>query len=213
MGHYATPTIPICRSSFATGERRFLQHSESPELWQPDQLLELTTIRTRNPDAEQLPWQRWPERGPQSAVPNRRPALDPTRAQAAVLKKSGLATVCARGIPYMQPVDPTIRHLTPFTFLFCKSWMALINFRRERGLTVFFPFLNILIVCSASLAWRDRRFVENCFASARTSSRYFGSTTLSYSRKVSSAGSSSPAAVNIDGSGPPPQRVDASFPR
>jgi len=36
-------------------------------------------------NAGQLPWQRRPERRPQPSLPNRRPALDPTGAQAAVL--------------------------------------------------------------------------------------------------------------------------------
>ena len=74
-----------------------------------------------------------------------------------------------------------------------------------------FPFLKFLIVHSASLDRRARRFVENSFASARIWSRYFGSTTLSYSREVSSAGSRSPASANIDRSTPLAQRVDASL--
>jgi hypothetical protein len=49
-------------------------------------------------------------------------------------------------------------------FLFCRSWIALTSFRRERGLMVFFPLLNLLIVSSASFARRDRHLVENCFA-------------------------------------------------
>jgi hypothetical protein len=57
---------------------------------------------------------------------------------------------------------------------------------------VFFPFLKFLIAHSASLDWRDRRLVENCFASDRICSRYFGSTTLSYSRNVSWVASKAP---------------------
>lgn len=83
---------------------------------------------------------------------------------------------------------------------------------RERGLIVFLPFLNFLIRHSASLAPRERSLVENCFACVRIWSRYFGSTTLSYSRQVSSAGSSASASGIIDRSSPPAQRVDASFP-
>src|SRR5213079_113018 len=43
-----------------------------------------------------------------------------------------------------------------------------------------------LMAHSATLDWRGRSLVENCFASVRISSRYFASTTLSYSRNVSS---------------------------
>jgi hypothetical protein len=56
-----------------------------------------------------------------------------------------------------------------------------------------FPSLKFLIVHSPRLDRRARHFVENPFASARIWSRYFGSTTLSYSREVSSAGSRSSA--------------------
>src|SRR5439155_14427633 len=93
-----------------------------------------------------------------------------------------------------------------------RTWIALTSFRRERGLIVFFPFLKLLIAHSASLDWRERRLVENSFASARICSRYFASTTLSSSRKVSSVGSRTPASVIIERSGPPAQRVDASLP-
>src|SRR5437763_16766438 len=97
-------------------------------------------------------------------------------------------------------------------FLFCRSWIALTSFRRERGLIVFFPFLKLLIAHSASLDWRERRLVENSFASARICSRYFASTTLSYSRKVSSVGSTIPASAIMERSRPPAHRVDASLP-
>src|SRR6266700_91246 len=96
--------------------------------------------------------------------------------------------------------------------LFCRSWIALIIFRRERALIVFFPFLKFLMAHSASPDLRDRRFVENSFAAARISCRYFRSTTLSYSRQVSSVGSRTPASAIIEKSGPPVQRVDASLP-
>lgn len=68
---------------------------------------------------------------------------------------------------------------------------------------MFFPFLKFLIAHSATLDLRERNFVENCLAAARISSRYFGSTTLSYSRKVSSIGSKFPASAIIDRSTPP----------
>jgi hypothetical protein len=45
--------------------------------------------------------------------------------------------------------------------------VAFVSFRRERGLIVFFPFLKFLIAHSATLDWRDRSFVENCFACGR----------------------------------------------
>ena len=95
---------------------------------------------------------------------------------------------------------------------FCRSWIAIISFRRERGLMVFFPRLKLLIAHSASLDRRDRSLVENCFVSARICSKYFGSTTLSYSRKVSSTVSMAPASAIIDKSRPVAQRVDASLP-
>jgi len=52
-----------------------------------------------------------------------------------------------------------------------------------------FPFLKCLIAHLATLDFRERSLVENCFAWDRVSSRYFASTTLSYSRKVSCVGS------------------------
>src|SRR4051794_10733626 len=97
-------------------------------------------------------------------------------------------------------------------FLFCKSWIALVSFRKVRVLMVFFPFLKFRIAHSATLDWRERSLVENSLASARTSSRYFGSTTLAYSRKVLSSGSWAPASAIMDRSGPLAQRVDASLP-
>src|SRR5438552_19050433 len=65
-----------------------------------------------------------------------------------------------------------------FRFLFCSSWVAIISFRRERGLMVFFPRLKLLIAHSASLDRRDRSLVENGLVSARICSKYFGSTPL-----------------------------------
>ena len=103
-------------------------------------------------------------------------------------------------------------HVFYKAFLFCRAWIAFVSFRKVRGLMTFFPFLKFRIAHSATLDRRERSFVENCFACARISSRYFSSTTLLYSRHVSSAGSSAPAAGNIDRSTPPAQRVDASFP-
>jgi len=53
---------------------------------------------------------------------------------------------------------------------------------------------------------------RNCLAPARISSRYFGSTTLSYSQKILSAASRTPDSDIIDKSGPLAQRVDGSLP-
>src|SRR5271165_3661484 len=103
--------------------------------------------------------------------------------------------------PELQPPRNEF-HSQFLVFLFCRSWIALVSFRRERGLMVFFPFLKLLTAHSASLARRERSLVANCFASALTSSRYFGSTTLSYSRKVSSRGSRVPASASMDRSAP-----------
>ena len=49
------------------------------------------------------------------------------------------------------------------------------------------------IAHSVSAALRESRFVENSFAAARISSKYFGSTIRSYSRQVSSIVSTTPA--------------------
>src|SRR6476661_235378 len=96
--------------------------------------------------------------------------------------------------------------------LFCRSWIALFSFRRVRGLIVFFPFLKLLIAHSATRDLRERNLVENCLAPVRVSSRYFGSTNLSYSRNVSFVGSRTPASDIMNMSGPLAQRVDASLP-
>jgi hypothetical protein len=67
------------RTGFASGQRRFLQHPESPELRQPDQQPERhCSLRPSDADAEQLPRQQRSERRLQSAVPNRRPTFNPT---------------------------------------------------------------------------------------------------------------------------------------
>jgi hypothetical protein len=47
-----------------------------------------------------------------------------------------------------------------FTSLFCRSWIALVGFRKVRGLLVFLPFLNFRIAHSATLDWRDRSLEE-----------------------------------------------------
>jgi hypothetical protein len=67
--------------------------------------------------------------------------------------------------------------------LSCRSWTAFVSLRKVRGLIVFVPFLKFIV---ADLATRDRRessLLETCFASVLIWSRYFGSTTLSYSRE------------------------------
>src|SRR5579864_4780781 len=81
-------------------------------------------------------------------------------------------------------ISQLIKRLPPaihfFMPLFCRSWIALTSFRRERGLIVFFPFLKFLIAHSASAALRESLLVENSFACGRISSRYFASTTRSF---------------------------------
>jgi len=85
--------------------------------------------------------------------------------------------------------------------------MAFVSFRNVRGLIVSLPFLKFMIADLATPDWRERRLVENCFACVRIWSRYFGSTTLSYSRQVSSAGSKVPASGIMDRSTPPAHRA------
>jgi hypothetical protein len=65
-------------------------------------------------------------------------------------------------------------YLKPKARLFCRSWMALVSFRRERALIVFLPFLKFRIAHSASPVLRERPFVVNSFAAVRISSRYSG---------------------------------------
>src|SRR5579864_2315568 len=77
---------------------------------------------------------------------------------------------------------------------------------------VFLPFLKFMTADLATPDLRESSLLENCFASVRIWSRYLGSTTLSYSREVSTAGSRTPASANIDRSTPLAQRVDASLP-
>lgn len=81
-------TTVVSRACFASGERRFLQHSQSPELRQSYQPPQLTSIWVSHADAEQLSGQRRPERRSKSPLPDRRTALDPARAQAAILTRS-----------------------------------------------------------------------------------------------------------------------------
>jgi hypothetical protein len=64
---------------------------------------------------------------------------------------------------------------TPHVFVL-QIMDGFISFRRLRGLIVFFPYLKLLMAHSATVDWRERSFVENCFACARSSSRYFAST-------------------------------------
>src|ERR1039457_1391826 len=66
---------------------------------------------------------------------------------------------------------------TLFCFLFCRSRMAFVSFRKVRVLIVFFPLLKLIIAHLATPDWRERRLVENCFPAARISPKYFASTT------------------------------------
>jgi len=52
--------------------------------------------------------------------------------------------------------------------LFCRLWIALVSFRRERGLMAFSPFLKLLIAHSASLDRRERMRVGERFRFGRT---------------------------------------------
>ena len=77
---------------FKLSERFSLQASADlfnifnhPNFGPPDQLPDFSSVRAVDADAEQLSGQRRPERRPQSAVPDRRPALGATGAEAAVL--------------------------------------------------------------------------------------------------------------------------------
>ena len=71
--------------AFAAGPRRFLQHLQPPQLRPAGQLYDLAAVRPGDPDARILA-RRWrPDRRPQSAVPDRRPALCATGAEADVL--------------------------------------------------------------------------------------------------------------------------------
>ena len=69
------------RTAFSSGESGFFQHLQPPQFRQPDQLPQFSSIRAIDADAEQHRWQRRPEWRPQSAVSNRRTALDPTGSQ------------------------------------------------------------------------------------------------------------------------------------
>ena len=51
-----------------------------------------------------------------------------------------------------------------FFIPFCRSWVAFVSFRKVRRLIVFLPFVNFRIAHSVILDWRERSFVENCFA-------------------------------------------------
>jgi hypothetical protein len=51
--------------------------------------------------------------------------------------------------------------------LFCKAWMAIVSFRKVRGLIVFLPFLKLLIALLATPDSQERRLLENCFACVR----------------------------------------------
>ncbi len=81
----AAPDLRPHRAPPAVIERRLLQHLQPPQLRQPGQLPQLSAVRAGDADAEQLSGKRRPERRPQSSVPDWRSAVDPTRAQAAVL--------------------------------------------------------------------------------------------------------------------------------
>jgi hypothetical protein len=45
--------------------------------------------------------------------------------------------------------------------------MAFISFSKVRALMLFLPFLKFMIADLATPDWRERRLLENCFASVR----------------------------------------------
>src|SRR4029077_16709962 len=79
------PTVSLSRTFFTSGQRRFLQYSESSELRCSDQLFDVATVRRSHTNAEQLPRRRGTEWRTPPAVPDRGAALDGVGAQDAVL--------------------------------------------------------------------------------------------------------------------------------
>ena len=82
---HAAPAVQALRAPLPPGPRRLLQHLQPPELRPPDQLHDLSAVRPGDPDARRLARRRRPDRRPQSALPDRRPALGATGAEAYVL--------------------------------------------------------------------------------------------------------------------------------
>ena len=80
--------VPADRTVFASGARRSVQHPESPELRQPDQQPEFTSIRAVDDNAGKLPGKRRPEWRSQSPLQNRRTALDPVGSKPRILLAS-----------------------------------------------------------------------------------------------------------------------------
>jgi hypothetical protein len=58
-------------------------------------------------------------------------------------------------------------HFQFFMLLFCRSWIALVSFRKVRSLMVFLPFLKFMIADLATPDRRESSLLENCFASLR----------------------------------------------
>src|SRR5271165_5160911 len=104
----AAPDLRPHRAPPAVIERRLLQHLQPPQLRQPDKLPHLASVRAGDADAEQLSGKRRPERRPQSAVPDRRPPVDPAGAQASVLNN---LRVMSRRF-YDEPIQKTKGQLT-----------------------------------------------------------------------------------------------------
>jgi hypothetical protein len=74
------------------GSSRFLQPVQSPQLRSPDQLHDLSPFRPSHPDARR----RRPDRRPESAVPDRRPAFGATGAETYILKPKPVTTTADR---------------------------------------------------------------------------------------------------------------------
>ena len=86
----------------------------------------------------------------------------------------------------------------------CRSWMAFVSFRKVRGLIVFFPFLKFHDCAPGNSGLAREQLGRKLLRFCPDLIQIFRSTTLSYSRQVSSAGSSAPASANMDRSGRPP---------
>src|SRR5262249_37143189 len=88
-------------------------------------------------------------------------------------------------------------------FPFCRSWIVLISLRMGTGLDGIFSVLEAPDGALGDSGLARQKSSGKLLACARISSRYRGSTTLAYSRKVSWVGSRTSASAIMDRSGPP----------
>ena len=54
VGYDGAPSVPLNRTDCSSGQRRFLQYSESPQFRESDQLPKLSSIRAIDADVKQL---------------------------------------------------------------------------------------------------------------------------------------------------------------